>query len=333
MQTRKRSVNVQIILLSLFVVLFVFFFYAFLHEVGHALTGLLFGQSLTEFNVSFWDFSAHVSMVGGELTEPQFAIQAVAGAILPLLVWGLFISLVPQKASFTLEILKLIASMAVLNTLLAWIVIPVLYVFGSAPISDDVTNFLQYSRISPWLLSGIALILYIRGWSLFLSKIEGLRNEFLLFSTTDRGTLTAGVRTILPLMTGILITGVISAYLLNASTMNETVDESSPPPGFAVVAEMDLSKQAYSAETLAEFTLEERAPAGVFIAIRNINTSYFDLRLLGENGYSSVVMHGEGYRAERDGGLWRETLRPGTYQLVLTSHQSSGTISVFLKAP
>jgi hypothetical protein len=64
--------------------------------------GALFGQSLTEFDVSFWDLSAHVGMVGGALTEFQLAVQAVAGAGLPLIVWEIFISLVPRKASFTL---------------------------------------------------------------------------------------------------------------------------------------------------------------------------------------------------------------------------------------
>ena len=61
--------------LVLFVFLFVFFLYTFLHEGGHALAGLFFGQSLTEFDVSFWDFSAHVGMAGGELTQGQRPIK------------------------------------------------------------------------------------------------------------------------------------------------------------------------------------------------------------------------------------------------------------------
>jgi hypothetical protein len=111
------------------------------------------------------------------------------------------------------------------------------------------------------------------------------------------------------------------------------LDKFAPPPGFVAVAEVDFSKQVYAAKTLAEFTVEEPAYVGVFIAVRNINTSYFDLRVVGPDGYSSVVIHGEGYRADRDGGLWEESLSPGTYQLVLTSHQSPGTASVFLKSP
>jgi hypothetical protein len=333
MQTRIHFAKLRLLLILLFVLLFVLFIYTFLHEAGHAIAGLLFGQSLTEFNVNFWDFSAHVDMSGGELTQSQLAFQAMAGAALPLLVWTIFIRLVPRKASFSLEALKLVSSMAVLNTLLAWIVIPVFYVFGTAPSSDDVTHFLRYSLMPPWPLMFIVLILYICGWALVLSKIDGLRDEFLLFRTTDRETLTAGTDRILPVMTIILTFGMISAFLVNLSAANHSSNTFFPPQDFAVVAEIDLSRQAYSAEILAEFTLDEPADVGVFIVVRNVNTSYLDLRVVGPDAYRSVVMHGEGYRTNRDSGLWEKNLLPGTYQLVLTSNQSPGTASVFLKTP
>ncbi len=72
-QLRDPSLFISITV-TLFVALFVFFMYTFLHEAGHALIGLLFGQSLTEFDVSFWDFSADVGMAGGELIQSQLAI-------------------------------------------------------------------------------------------------------------------------------------------------------------------------------------------------------------------------------------------------------------------
>lgn len=92
--------------------------------------------------------------------------------------------------------------------------------------------------------------------------------------------------------------------------------------------QIDLSSRAYSTETLTMFSVDKPAYAGVFIAIRSINTTYFDLRIIGPNGYVSTVLHGEGYSAFQDGGLWEENLAPGEYQIVLTSHQSPGTASV-----
>ena len=333
MQTGIHAVRLRLILILLFVLLFVLFIYTFLHEVGHAITGLLFGQSMTEFNVSFWDFSAHVGMSGGELSESQLATQAIAGPGLPLLIWAIFIGLVPRKAGLILEALKLISSMTVLNTLLAWILIPILYALGNAPSSDDVTHFLLHSQMPAWLLMTVALSLYISGWTLFLSRIHGLRNAFLLFGTTDRETLTAGIQTILPVMSIILIFAMICAFVLNNSAVNHPIEKLSPPADFRVVAEIDLTRQTYSAETLAEFSLDAPAYVGVFIIVRDINTTYFDLRVLGPDGYSSVVLHGEGYRSDRDGGLWEARLFPGTYRLVLTSNQSPGNAAIFLKIP
>lgn len=333
MQTRTRSANLHRILLLLFVVLFVFFIYTFLHEAGHAIIGFAFGQSLTEFNVNFWDFSAHVGMIGGELTQSQLAVQAIAGVTLPLLMWAIFIDLVPRKASFILESLKLISSMAVLNTLLAWIVLSVLYVIGKALPSDDVTHFLRYSQMPPLLLTFTVTIIYIRGWAYFLSKIDGLRNAFLLFRATDRKTITGGAHRIIAVMTGIMALCIVITNVINRSAAKSSLLSLSPPPDFAAVAEIDLSDRTYSTETLAEFVLEEPAYVGVFIAVRNINTAFFDLSVMGPDGYNSVVLHGEGYSADRDGGLWEESLPPGAYRLVLISHQSPGTASVFLRTP
>jgi hypothetical protein len=53
--TRNAASILNIVSLLLFVTIFVFFLYTFLHEAGHALAGWLFGQSLTEFDASFWD--------------------------------------------------------------------------------------------------------------------------------------------------------------------------------------------------------------------------------------------------------------------------------------
>jgi hypothetical protein len=330
LQTRKYAASPRLILIVFFVLLFVFFLYTFLHEAGHALTGWFFGESLTEFNVNFWDFTAHVGMVGGELTRSQRTVVSAAGAGLPLLVWMVFISLVPRKASFILESLKLLSSMAVVNTLLAWIVLPILFIFGKAP-SDDVTNFLRYSQMPPLLLTCAAVVLYVSCWILFLSRIDGLRGEFLLFRRTDRELLTGGLRTTIPIMLGIVVSCILVAFALNAFAAKNIPNTFSPPPDFEPIAQIDLSTQSYSAESLAQFSLEKSRYMGVFIVIKHINTTYFDLSLTGPDGYHSVILHGEGYAAEQDGGLWENKLPPGTYQVVLTSRQSPGTVSVFLK--
>jgi hypothetical protein len=269
-------------------------------------------------------------MVGGKLTQSQLAIQSAAGAILPLLPWMIFIRVVPRKSNFTLEVLKLISSMAIVNTLLAWIVLPILFILGKAP-SDDVTNFLRHSQMPPWLLVFAATILYIGGWILFLSKNDGLRNEFFLFNRTDYERLVAGTRTTIPVMVSVMLFCVLLVFTLNISASKNSLNKFTPPQDFESVAQIDLSTRAFSAETLKEFSLENSAYVSIFIAIHNIDTPYFDLSVTGPNGFRSVVLHGEGYNAFQDGGLWEQNLTPGTYQVVLTAYQSPGMASIYLK--
>jgi hypothetical protein len=158
--TKKPSVLI-LSALGLFIALFVTFLYTFLHEAGHAVVGVFFGQSLSEFDVSFWDLSAHVGMAGGELTQSQLGIQSVAGAVLPLLTRLVFMVMIPRHTSFSAGALKLIGSMVVVNTLLPWIILPVWFLLGTAP-SDDVTHFLRYSQIHLLLLTFMAHDLYRR---------------------------------------------------------------------------------------------------------------------------------------------------------------------------
>jgi len=330
MKQTKNSHSVLILAtLTLFIFIFVFFLYTFLHEAGHALAGWLFGQSLTEFDVSFWDMSAHVGLAGGDLTQSQLAIQSAAGTLLPLLTWAIFISLVARKGSFILEELKLLSSMLVVNTLLTWILIPMLFILGKAP-SDDVTNFLTYSQMPPLLLSSLAILLYMGGWMLFLSKIYGFRDELRMFRTKDDKILKEGIRRTIPVMAGIIAFCVILVFALGNSAAKNSSSKFLPPQNFTLAAQIDLSTGPYSSETIAQFTLEQPSYAGVFIVIHNIDTTFFDLSVLKPDGTREVVLHGEGYGADQDGGLWKKTLSPGLYRLVLTSHQSSGTASIFL---
>lgn len=328
----KTSSPLIFVVMILFVLVFVFFAYTFLHESGHALAGVLFGQSLTEFDVSFWDFSAHVGLAGGSLTGTQQAARSAAGAALPLLVWAVCLRFVPRTSDFALEVLKLIASMAVVNTLLAWIVIPILALFGNAPASDDVTNFLRFSGMPPVLLAFTALLLYAAGWRLFLAQMGGLRNAFAPFRQPDAEIWTTS-RSTVSWMAGLMAVCVLLVFALNNGAGNSTLDRFTPPQGFDPIAQLDLSTQAQTSLTLTQFSLSEPTTVGVFVVVRQINTTYFDLRVTGPDGFSSVVLHGEGYNAAQDGGLWEKNLPAGTYQIVLNAHQSPGFVSVYWNAP
>lgn len=96
-----------------------------------------------------------------------------------------------------------------------------------------------------------------------------------------------------------------------------------------LVAEVDLSTQPHDAEVVGEFSLAETAVVTLTYTMPNVDTAVFDLSLNGPND-DYVILHSEGYRTdENGGGSWEQNLAPGTYQLVLTASQTSGTLSVY----
>ena len=295
--------------------------YTFVHEAGHTLVGLAYGQTLTAFSTTFWDLSAHVRLVG-ELTAAQQALQSVAGAALPLLVWAVFMSLVPRKARFSLELVKLVASMGVVNTLLVWMVIPVLDLWGRAPVNDDVTHFLRASELPPLLVTAVAASLYALGWVLFITKSRGLA-QFRQLEAMEK-TATAAF-----MMFAVTAVVLLSTLSINTVATQNGANRLSPPANLALAAQIDLSVRAHDNDVLATFSVTEGGRLDLFFAVQDINTDYFDLRLIGPDGTSTLLLHGEVYRADQDGGLREFDVVPGVYQVVLTAAPSPGVLSIY----
>lgn len=325
-QEHTPASRLSLLALILFTAVFALFIYTFLHEAGHALAGLAFGQTITNFDLSFWDFSAHVAL-SGSLTLTQRAVQSAAGAALPFLLWSLFVVLVPRRGSLGLELLKLISSMAVVNSLLPWLIIPLLVLLHLAPAADDVTHFLQASQMPPLLLTAVSAICYVFGWWLFWRKIDGLKLQLRQLRENLTGAM-AGSRT------AVLAMIIVLGLCLGAAFTLDHQAGVTPPPDFTLVSETDLSVRAYEAESLLTFTLEETAVPQLFLTMAAIDTPYFGLSLVGPDGASYTIMHGEDFRTDRNGsGQWSQSLPPGTYDLQLTTAQSSGQFTVYWKRP
>jgi hypothetical protein len=129
-----------------------------------------------------------------------------------------------------------------------------------------------------------------------------------------------------------LIVGLFIFVLLTVSCQTDPA-KPTPPPDFQFVAEVDLSAQPYDAETVGEFTLGETAVTRIFYTIPNIDTADFDLRLIGPNDDSLVILHSEDFRTdESGGGTWEQSLPAGDYQLVLTASPTPGMLSVYWRS-
>ncbi len=128
-----------------------------------------------------------------------------------------------------------------------------------------------------------------------------------------------------------LIPGLFIIVLLAVGCRADQI-QLTPPPGFQLVAEVDLSAQPHNEERLGELTLVETAVIHIFYTIPNIDTTYFDLSLSGPAGSSHTILHSEDYQTdENGGGTWEQRLPPGDYSVVLTASQTPGTLSVYWK--
>jgi hypothetical protein len=327
-QLSKRPVWI-LIALALFASLVLLFVYTVLHEGGHALVGLLSGGTIETFNVSFLDFSAHVSMRGGSDSPAVRVLNNLAGMALPLLAWVAFLLLAPRRGNLLLEWVKAVGSMGVFNTLLVWIIFPIIALFGEAPAGEDATRFLRNSGVHPLLMAAFFLLLYLALWMLFLRRIQPFAEWIRRFTEAPAAEWKSrAVWRTAAVMAAVMVAAGVVTLLANLPNLGRQPGQ--PPAGFTLTQQLDLAENRESAAEAA-FTITEEKKVGVFLRLQAVNSPYFDARLRGPDGFEAPLLHGEGYSTFLDTVFYEETLPPGAYQLLLTTRASSGKMDIFLK--
>ena len=317
----------QQVITLLVVLLATLVLYTFLHESGHALLGLLFGGKLTAFSINFWDLSAHAGL-SGEFTDLQRSLISLAGVSLPLLAWLIFLIVAPKKGDTVLEWFKLAGSMAVLNTLLAWIVIPFLYLAGRAP-ADDCTNFLRVSGAQPLFVSGLALLVYLYGWVLLLNKFGGVRGLIAHVRLSNNPVWTPSSR-----RTAVSLFALSAATALIALGIRQFypfADILAGPEGYTAIFSLDLSDRAYADETVYRFRLDEPASASLFFGLQEIKKGPVHITLIGPRGYENTFISGDTSFNAGKATVHPRDLRldPGSYRIVVTFPQTPGKVTGF----
>ncbi len=311
--------------------LFTVFAYTFLHESGHAIVGILCGGKITDFSVNFLILSAFVRM-DTSLTPAQAILNNLAGGGLPLLAWFVFVIAAPRRANFVIETLKLSTSLVFLSTLLAWIFLPILDIFGQAPASDDIIKFIRNSGLLPLWVTFFSLILFSSGIFLAVNRFDGLKTFIETFRDSDMDVSSPKIRASLFSLLAISILLGLTVFALNGFRFStSTVASFVLPPDSRLIKTISLAESAHDKTNLCDFTLTESAPIGIYLIVENINTSFVDVRLTGPASYDQVIVHGEGYSAAFDYPRLETTLQPGHYMCLLTSQPSSGTISLYIK--
>lgn len=133
---RQFKERIGLILPSVFVSILL---YIVLHEFGHAIVLWSVDADVTEFSI----LSAHVSYNGGNWTCLSDKWLHLNGALFPFVVSLIYTML--YRKEYVNRFYRVISGIFVLmsiSSLLAWVFIPMLYIFGQAPAGDDVYKFL-----------------------------------------------------------------------------------------------------------------------------------------------------------------------------------------------
>ena len=156
--TQQESIKIKTSISVLLFIFIWFFVYAFLHEAGHALVGIAYGGTIESF--VFWNFNAHVRIVGANYSVFGGALMNAAGTLLPRVLFAISIAFYNPKIKFPgyhiccfTALLSLVA-----GTLIAWVIIPIRSMFTLLH-GEDSLSFLHNTGFHPVLLALLSLLL------------------------------------------------------------------------------------------------------------------------------------------------------------------------------
>jgi hypothetical protein len=322
------KISAGVILLLLFVLLA----YTFLHESGHMLVGLLFGARVTSFSINFT--TAHVGL-DGTFAPWQNAVISAAGVSFSLILWAVFITLAPRKGTLLLEFLRLTLTLAFINPLLAWIIIPVLTLNGQV-IGDDSANFLRYTQFPPLLVSAAALLVYLGAWGLFLRQIAGLGGLVQAFRSLRSQRFEFSSPQACGTLKGMLLSGVVfTAAALGLGLAFGTSRQAAIPAGYTPLGSYDLSQTSFADSIVYQVELKSPSRLSFFFTLTDIKGAPLKIRLAGPDGYDNVffavtdpAFKGIGTATVHPQDL---ALEPGVYQIHLTFPPGQGKIALYMK--
>lgn len=162
----KKAKNFLLLLVSVVLALVI---YILLHELGHLIVMVSAGATIDDFSI----VTAHVSATGGEYTNLSDLWLQANGALLP--VFTAYIYMFFYKSNNEKSFYRIFSYMIVVipvASMLAWLIIPVMYIGGNAPINDDVTKFLYiFSHdFHPLIVSVVAAMIIGIGVALMIKK-------------------------------------------------------------------------------------------------------------------------------------------------------------------
>ena len=143
--------------------------YTFLHELGHLIVMLSAGATVTSFSI----LTAHVSAVGGDYTTLSSLLLHANGVILPMVAACIYMLVYRkdcQKSFYRL--FSFFVALIPTASMLAWVILPFLFLQGDAPAKDDVTHFLNVAsdQFHPLIVSAVSAAIIVISITLIYKK-------------------------------------------------------------------------------------------------------------------------------------------------------------------
>ena len=313
--------------LLLFILLFSLLLYTFLHESGHALTGVVLGARVTSFSIDFIGMTAHVGL-DANFTPLQQSAVSLAGVMLPYLLVIALLAAAPRRANALLEWVKLLTGIVTISSLLAWVVLPWLFLVGQRP-GDDSITFISSSGVHPALVSAGALLLFGAGLALLFRQVEGPPGIMLRIRAGPAALTSPASRRTLVVLAAVLAAAAAISVGLGVAFGTSPADFLAIPLGYTRAAEIQLNQHARAGEAAYTFTLENPARVSLFFAVSGLKRGPAEISLHGPAGYRSTFFTAG---PEASGSF---TVHPrdlplpaGRYQVLLTFPQGPGLLTI-----
>ena len=329
---QKASVKAYLIQIGLliFILLFSVLTYTFFHEGGHALVGVLFGANITSFSVDFIGMSAHVGL-DAAFTPFQQALVSMAGFMTPYLLVVVLLLCLPRRGDAVLEYFKILISVVTISSLLAWVILPWVYLAGARP-GDDSITFLANTGIYPPLVSVGVGLLFGLGLAVLIRQTEGLKGIWSRMQASPAEFFTPAARRTLAVLVLAFAVVAAAAFSLGAVFSTSTLDFMNPPADYTQAAIIQLVEHGLDAEPVYTFTLDQPASVSLFFGVTGLTRGPAKIALSGPEGYSSIFFTA----GEESSGNFVVNpsdleLAAGQYQIMLTFPQDPGVVVISLK--
>lgn len=162
----KKTKNFLLVFASAVLALII---YILLHELGHLIVMVSAGATINDFSI----VTAHVSATGGEYTNLSDLWLNANGALLPVFTAYIYMFFYKSKSEKSFyRIFSYMIALMTTASMLAWLIIPVMYMGENAPVNDDVTKFMyNFSHdFHPLIVSAVAAMIIGIGVVLMIKK-------------------------------------------------------------------------------------------------------------------------------------------------------------------